>query len=368
MNGQIDYQAPPPQVPPDVNLPVSSDDKKKMLWIVAGGILGLLAIFFVVANLGKPGDQPTYAPPPSPIVKNGLIALGDHDDTRKTQIFTMSENGSNRKQLTFGPDEHWMPMWSPDGKKIAYVSRAPQSMNIYVMDADGTNKKLLASGGISMGPSWSPDNKKIVYAHADLIPGGQTVALDIWVMNADGTNKIQLTKEVSDDNIPTWSPNGTKIAFTSNRVGNRYQIFVMNADGSNPKALTTAYFDTIIQQDIEQKVPAWSPDGRYIAYWAGVEANVQSVPGVEFPGDVWNVWVMNADGSNQRKLIIGDDPAWSPDSKTILFPACPSFTAPPGCSGGGSLSVGGISPDGSQRRILFQTNGDFGRVSWQPLR
>jgi hypothetical protein len=83
-------------------------------------------------------------------------------------------------------------------------------------------------------------------------------------------------------------------------------------------------------------------------------------------------FTMSEDGSNRKQLTFGSDghwmPAWSPDGKTILFPACPDFSAPPGCPGGDSLSVGGIGPDGSNRRILFKTNGDFGRVSWQPVR
>ena len=126
----------------------------------------------------------------------------------------------------------------------------------------------------------------------------------------------------------------------------------MDADGTNLKRLTTAYFDPKLKANIEQKVPAWSPDGSKITYWSGVEG---SDPRQNPPRDAWLVWVMDADGSNQRSLIPGDDPAWSPDSRTIIFP---SFST-------GKLAVGAISPDGTRSRILFTTNGGWGRAAWR---
>ncbi len=289
-----------------------------------------------------------FWPRPSAEISNGRIALGDWDELRRTQIFAMNPDGSGRTQLTYGLEEHWMPAWSPDGRKLASVSRAPSGMRIHVMNADGTNARQLTETGICMAPSWSPDGKKIAYAH--LIPGTGG-GLAIWIMNADGTNPIQLVDGSAwDNNVPTWSPDGTTIAFTSNRRGGRYQIWIMNADGTNPRALTTAYYDPVLTADIEQKVPAWSPDGRFIAYWSGVEA---SDPRPNLPRDVW---VMNSDGSGQRRLTAGDDPAWSPDSSTIIHPAR---------TADGKIAVGVISPEGTGARILFVTNGDFGRASWQ---
>jgi len=279
----------------------------------------------------------------------GLIALGDRDDQGRDQILTVSLQDSSRKQLTHGPEEHWMPAWSPDGKKIAYVSRSQHGMKIYLMNADGSSNQQLTTEGISMAPRWSPDGKRIVYAHAKPKPK-QGARLKIWVMNADGTDKQQITKGDSDDNVPTWSSDGKRIAFTSNREVGKYQIWVMDVDGENLKALTKAYYDKKLEADIEQKVPSWSPDGRYIAFWSGVEA---TDPRPNLPRDVW---VMKADGSDQKRLTPGDDPEWSPDSKTITFPTVGRDWR---------LAVGGISPDGSGKRVLFTTNGSFGRTSWQ---
>jgi Tol biopolymer transport system component len=166
-------------------------------------------------------------------------------------------------------------------------------------------------------------------------------------MNADGTNRVEILKGF-DNNVPTWSPDGTKIAFTSNR-GGRYEIWVMNADRTSLFRLTTAYYDPLLGAAIEQKVPAWSPDGRFIAYWAGVEG---TDPRTNLPRDVW---IMNADGSEQRRLVPGDDPAWSPDSTLIIYPTLAD----------GQLAVGAIDPSGNNTRLLFKTNGNWARASWQ---
>src|SRR5712691_11306151 len=106
-------------------------------------------------------------PPAAAQIGNGRIALADFDDRRSTQIFTMNPDGSDRMQVTFGPDEHWMPAWSPDGKTLAYVSRRPTGMSIHVGDANGANSRQLttsATGAVSMAPSWSPDGKRIAFA------------------------------------------------------------------------------------------------------------------------------------------------------------------------------------------------------------
>jgi dipeptidyl aminopeptidase/acylaminoacyl peptidase len=124
---------------------------------------------------------------------------------------------------------------------------------------------------------------------------------EIWVMNGDGSRLTRLTNNSSDDDLPAWSPDGTKIAFCSVRDGN-WEIYVMNADGSHQTRLT--------DKPGEDCAPSWSPDGTQIIFMSNRDGNSE-------------IYVMNADGGEQTRLT--DNPAfdafpdWVPDGRQIVF-------------------------------------------------
>ncbi|PYT07007.1 MAG: hypothetical protein DMF60_08000, partial [Acidobacteria bacterium] len=122
---------------------------------------------------------------------------------------------------------------------------------------------------------------------------------EIYVMSVDG-ELAQLTDDPADDLSPDWSPDGSKIAFSSNRAGMQH-IYVMNADGSSPTQITNSR--------AEDTGPAWSRDGKQIAFTRAIDGNLE-------------IYVVNADGSNETRLTVdpGIDvsPKWSPDGR-ILF-------------------------------------------------
>src|ERR1041384_948717 len=128
------------------------------------------------------------------------------------------------------------------------------------MNSDCSNEILLtASPGDEYQPDWSPDGTKIVFSSRR---DGNN---EIYVMNADGSHAINLTNNTGDDENPSWSPDGSQIVFDSNpSVGSNHQIFVMNADGSNPIQLTTMTYNFD---------PTWSSNGDKIAFvtlrWGG---------------------------------------------------------------------------------------------------
>jgi hypothetical protein len=164
------------------------------------------------------------------------------------------------------------------------------------MDPDGANQTRLTNNpALDLDPSWSPDGTKIAFT------SDRDGNFEIYLMNADGSNQINLTNNSANDRSATWSPDGKKIAFSSDRDGNK-EIYVMNADGSNQTRLTNTP-----QDDYS---PKWSPDGGQIAFTKN-----RSDP---------EVYLMNADGTNQvnlsnNSMAIDDSPAWSPDGTKIAF-------------------------------------------------
>jgi len=193
---------------------------------------------------------PSWSPDGSRIAYSTIIVPPSR--LRGWEVCVMSVDGSGQKNLTNNPGLDRVPSWSPDGKKIAFVSGRDGNSEIYVMNADGRNQKRLTSNTADDAyPAWSPDGKKIVFS-SSISRQRTTVPKDaeIYVMNADGAETKRLTNNNAGDGLPSWSPDGEKIVFCSDRDGN-YEIYVMNADGSEQKRLTV---NPAVDMD-----PSWSP-------------------------------------------------------------------------------------------------------------
>ena len=213
------------------------------------------------------------------------------------EIYVMDADGGNQVRLTNHPAYDAQPDWSPDGRKIAFVSgRDGSPSQIHVMDADGKNViKLTIGWGGKSHPDWSPDGRKIAFTVSpDFIDDW---AHHIDVMDADGRNRKKLEDQAM---YPSWSPDGKQIAFVSFR-DRHGDIYVIGADGQGRKR---------VARDLGGSRPSFSPDGRRIAYTAEHEA-------------FSHIYVVGADGRNRVRLTHNEEhhwgPAWSPDGGAIAY-------------------------------------------------
>ena len=227
------------------------------------------------------------------------IALGGY-----RRVFFVNADGSGQRNVTREWGLDGFPVWSPDGRRIAFVSWrdgcGPGSGNgeIYVMNADGRGLRRLTRNGLADAvPMWSPNGRRIAFLRFSVPPACGGWAVDpgplVYVMNADGSGQRRL----AFGSPLAWSLDGQKIAFSR-----RSEIYVMNADGSGQRRLT--------HNTLNESGATWSPDGRKILFHS-------ARPGTR--GRISDIYVMNADGSGQRKLTQGLGARWSPDGDKISF-------------------------------------------------
>jgi TolB protein len=207
------------------------------------------------------------------------------------QICLMNADGTGRQQLTDFEATSFYPSISPDGQTVYFTSKRRGSFDIYSIDIKGKNlQRLTRDIGALYAPELSPNGERIVFTnHGN----------GLWVMRADGNNPRPLTYR--DDIDPTWSPDGSMIAFASTRNGGQRQLYVMNANGSDVRQLT----------DLNNMGgrSTWSPDGTKLAFYRGPE------------GD-HDIFIINIDGTGLERLTDGGDnlgPSWSPDGNWIAF-------------------------------------------------
>jgi len=226
------------------------------------------------------------------------------------RIVTALPDGSHRVQVSHGPGKDLDPAFSPDGSKIAFDSTRTGGGDIYVMNADGSGVvRLTTDPAGESQPAWSPDGTRIAFTRC-----GQT-ACHIWVMTSAGANAHPITNRGGAlETDPAWSPDGQLIAFRAILLGGLCnRIWVVHPNGAGPRALTSCHRQSMGgTQDFS---PTWSPDGSRIAFDRSYDATLRLT--------IDRIIVMGRDGSGKHFVtplaMTAFDPAWSPDGGQIAF-------------------------------------------------
>jgi TolB protein len=288
----------------------------------------------------EPVVTATAQPDANPSVQiDGDVVIGEPPSVN---IFVIDAGGSAPRRLTDDPDRAGSPAWSPDGRSIAFTRWGPDGAGVFVMDATGSNVRQIADVD-GAGPVWSPDGLRIAVTSAHGYLGDYP---QIYLIAADGSGQQRLT---SYENVPTptlsmgndspaWSPDGRQIAFVSEQLDGPSQVQVMQADGTQVRRLT----------DFPGRKlgPIWSPDGEWIAF--GTDA-----------ADA-DIWIMRADGTALRNLTasptIETDPAWSPDGTQLAFVR----------QSDADFQIVVVTPEDAAERVLYDSGDAIFTARWSP--
>jgi Tol biopolymer transport system component len=282
----------------------------------------------VPAGRNQDGRKPFVAGDPIDVAGlEGRIVFDTFDD-----VYVMEADGTNTRAVANRPGSEFDGAWSPDGRWIVYRDSRRginQDDEIYVVRADGSSARNLTSNPANdWGPDWSPDGLTIAF-NSDRTGAG----LSGYLVSPDGSNLRRIDADVWVE-YPSFSPDGERIAFMGHDGGD-YEIYVADLETGAATRLTDAAGS--------DGWPVWSPDGSTIAFaserddclHAPQATSCWIVPDGE-PGEHHDIWLMDADGSNQRRVTpeFGQFVTWSPDGEYLLV-------------SGRTLYV--IRPDGSGR-------------------
>ena len=264
-----------------------------------------------------------------------ITAVGLGNNTTYSLLVADSD-GYNPQVVARSKESLLSPSWSPDGRKIAYVSFESGNSSIYVQDITTGSRQLVAAHarGINGAPSWSPDGSKLAMALS------YVGNLELFVMDVASRQETRLTHNLAIDTEPVWAPDGQSIYFTSDRSG-RPQIYQIPASGGTAQRISF--------QGQNNAKASVSYDGKQIAM---VQGN----------GNVYRIAIMDRSLGGQVRYIspgpIDDSPSFAPNASMLLYAA----------TEGRRGVLYAVSNDGQVRQRLVLADGNVQEPAWGPYR
>lgn len=258
------------------------------------------------------------------------IAFVSNRGGRFKELYVMSLDGGDLRQVTFNQTINLSPSWGP-GNSLLFTSYHRGNPDLYRLEATGAVSRLAFARGLNIGGEYAPDGSRIALSTEER---GNP---DIVLIDPSGRTTARITDSYAIDVSPTWSPDGSRLAFVSNRAGGP-QIYVAGVGGdAAPRRIT-------FQGDYNTS-PAWSPKGDRIAY-------------VSRGGGRFDIFTMRPDGSERVQVTSGpgssEDPSWSPDGRFLVFSS----------SRTGRKKLFIVRADGGTPVQLTSGNGDDTSPAW----
>jgi|WetSurMetagenome_2_1015567.scaffolds.fasta_scaffold39744_1 TolB protein len=268
------------------------------------------------------------------IASTKITFTSKHGDQK--EIHTMDYDGHGPRAFVSNGAMNLFPVWSSDNSKIAFISdrSRPWEINIYSF-VDGARLPFQTFNSTASTPSFSPDGTRIAFALST--PRG---GLDIFVSKLDGSDRTDITNNPADDTSPTWAPSGRQIAFASKREDDSLQLYICDADGTNVRRL--------LKERGEADSPSWSPDGKWVAFHWKPRRTGQF--------DIYLVEVSSGKISQLTSLSGNNvNPSWAPDSRHIAFES--------DRTGSSQIYIMRLGADPSEIRMITN-RGNNGTPAW----